>query len=371
MRRIAITCLMSSIIVNSVTQGGVIHRRGGVPPLVAPIIAIDDAGVQVRIPDGSVRIIAWDVVRDLEPDMVDPSLGEKLRVARDLWRARSRVQRNDPVLAEPLFERLFAQYRGRTSETAWIVAEGLLRCRLARGAHEMAVIPYLEILRLDRRGINTDRYDMLPPVYDRQTQLCPQLAPVWADVGALGKLRRDLEAFDAQGDEVVAACVDLYALATRMPGSELHNLDDFEALTPTNHEGLELMRMSLQALLEDQDLRSAARQRLLNVDASMPDWTLAWVRVFVGTSFLLESDVALKRQGMVSLAYLPAQFAGTNPYLAGLALARLAQTLDTFGQDAQAKAIRAELVRRFPGHPILFLNDPDANTSDKNDKENA
>lgn len=363
MRRVTVTCLILSILVTTVTQGGVIHRRGGVSSLEAPIIAIDDAGVQVRTRDGSSRTIAWDLIRALELDWPDPMLDQRLEIAKDLWRARSRLQRNDPNLAEPLFERLFEKYRGQTNESARIVAEGLLRCRLARGAHVSAVIPFLETLRLHRAGVVTDRYDRLSVVFDDQTDLCPQLAPVWADVQVLNKLHRDLAGYEATGDEVVNSIATLYELAVRTSIGEAPGDDPLGAVSKPSHEGLDLLFMMLQARLGDREQRSSARQRMLHRQRTLPDWAESWIRYSVGMSYLAEADPESLRKGLVSLAHVPARFAGTHPYLAGLALAKMASTLADLGRPREALSLRAELQRRFPGHPLLFMNDQTADPS--------
>lgn len=351
-------------------DAGVIHRRGGQPPIQAPIILMDHAGVTVRTPAGETRVIAWDLVRDIVPDVPDHLLGEKLETAEELWRARSRLQRHDPTLAEPLFERLFERYRGQTSESALIVAEGLLRCRLSRGANEAAMMPFLETARLRRADVETDRYDELVPVFDVSWSLCPQLAPVWIDAGALERMQRDLVTYDPQGDEVVAGLAALYRLAARAQSAGAEVLDEDAWPELPRHDGLELLEDLVATASGDEDRRHAVRTRLLNRIPRMPAWAEAWIRYQVGVSLLNEANDDLRRQGMVSLAHLPARFGAMSPYLAGLATARLASALAADGRAEEASVLRAELQRRFPGHPARFLNDDDEQPSDP-PKENA
>jgi len=349
---------------------GIIHRRGDLGPIEAPIISMDDAGVVVRTPGGASQTVAWDVVRDIEPDVPDLNLPERLARAAEMWRARARLQRNDAALAEPLFERLFERYRGKTGESALIVAEGLLRCRLARGAHDAAVIPFLEMARMRRAGAATDRYAALTPVYDDTWSLCPQLAPVWAGAAGLDKLQRDLESFDAQGDAVVAAVAALYARAARAQASGPVALADAPPPELPHHEGAAFLASLLDVMSADSARRSAARGRLAGQLPSLPPWAEAWARHVIGLSLLAESGIELKRRGMVSLAHVPARFGASQPYLAALASLRLADALSASGRLEEAAAIRADARRRFPGHPVFLLNEPEPGPSDRI-KENA
>jgi hypothetical protein len=91
-------------------EDDVVIRRDGLEPLRGRIIVIDDAGVTIRADDLSPsRLVPWDRVRDVQSSSSHPRLDERLAMADELWRARSRLERGDAALAEPLFERLFDQ----------------------------------------------------------------------------------------------------------------------------------------------------------------------------------------------------------------------------------------------------------------------
>src|SRR6185436_14279511 len=68
------------------------------------------------------------------------------------WRARTRAERGDWAAAEPLFEELFPLIEGKDGPTAAMVAEGLVRCRLRRGAQGAALWPWLEWLGVMERS---------------------------------------------------------------------------------------------------------------------------------------------------------------------------------------------------------------------------
>jgi hypothetical protein len=349
----------------------VVIRRDGLEPLVGQIISVEDAGVTIRtLPAGgrvgTSQLLPWDRVREVRQRLPHPNLEEYLAMAEQLWRARSRLERNDAALAEGLFEQLFERFRGQAHETALIVAEGLLRCRLERGANELAVLPALEVVRLRRAGLETDRFRMLVPIFDADYDLCPTLPPAWMDVRTtqtstmnssggshlLIRLDRELARYEAHDDEVVAAIAVLYQHALR----NLHDVGQESGRVPADvraaqrHAGVRLLR-DIVTLTEREaaasDRRRAAETRLQRqIDDGHP-WIEAWVRYFEGVS-LLAGDEADGDRGVAVLAHLPARFDRSQPYLTNLALQRMAAHLEARGRTEQAASMRAELARRFP-----------------------
>lgn len=324
-------------------RGDVVHRRGTEAPLAGEIIKLDDNGVTLRSELGAMHVVPWDHVRDLETARDDPRLGDLLETATSLWRARSRVQRYDTMLAEPLFERLWPSYVGATHETALVVAEGLLRCRLARGDWPAAIVPALEVARLLRAGVTTDSYSMLPPVVDAELALCPQLPPVWLASRSLAKLPSDLQTYDPKDDEVVAALRGLYTLAAQdalgmaVPPSPASMIE---------HPGAQLLAAVIRANLDlEPSSRAAQRERLLRSLETLPAWAGSWVRFAVGTSLLREDDVAARQEGLWHLAHVPAVDDDRQPVLSELALERMVVGLRASGDDEGAAALEAELQR--------------------------
>ncbi|MCI0363145.1 MAG: hypothetical protein L0219_04640 [Phycisphaerales bacterium] len=328
----------------------VVDHRGG-DPLQGRVVRIDDGGVELVTATGVRHAIAWDRVRGVEMAPRDPDLDKYKADAMNLWRARTRVERLDFALAEPLFERLFEKYRGRKHETALVVAEGLLRCRLARQANEWAIIPALEVARLRRADITTASYSAQPAILDETTLLCPDLPPAWLDASALVSLERDLETYDAQGDSVIAEQASLYRQAARFALGMKSSVSG-KAPSP-DHPGAALLRRLVNLVSADGAGREAARQSLRRDVGSMPSWSAAWGRYFVGLSLLSESDPDRRENGLVNLAYLPANYVADQPYLAALALDQLIRTCDANGQSAAAESLRAELATRFPNHPSV------------------
>jgi hypothetical protein len=326
----------------------VVQRRSADPPLKGTVTLIDDAGVTVRSNLGAMHVVPWDRVRHVQTEQTHDELSEYMKIAVDLWRARSRVERHDTILAESLLARLFEQYRGQKHETALVVAEGLLRCRTARSDQVMAVIPALEVARLRRAGITTEAYSTLDPVLDSEYSLCTVLAPVWLESPRLDSLGHDLDAYDAKGDEVVQALADAYRQAVRQTlGRPLE-----PAGTAPDHPGVVLLGRLNACSSESPDRRSAAREQLRRAIPSMPAWAEAWSRYKIGVSLLAETGIGRRQTGAVSLVHLPARFSRTQHFLAGLALAELARTMQHRGDEGAAARLRSELRRTYPNHPL-------------------
>ena len=326
-----------------------VYQRGGSSPIQGRI-SIDDAGVTVVTELGATHFVPWDRVKDVDSEKFAQSLERKLVVANDLWRARSRVQRNDTTLAEPLFERLFEQYRGQTHETALVVAEGLLRCRLARGDHVLAVIPALETARLLRSNVSTDSYSTLRSVMDDKRSLCPQLAPAWLASPLLKKLAHDLGEFNAQGDETIAAIASLYKQALQQTLGEPQSENQSQQLP--NHDGVKFLSLLVSCRDKESDKRSSARERLRRKLTNAQHWTNAWSYMMIGLSLISEDGQGRQLQGVVNLLHVPARFVRSQPYLAGLALFDASSALNAMGDYEAADALSSELRRTLPNHPI-------------------
>lgn len=343
------------LVIAASTRADLVERRGSVPPVAGEITRVDDAGVTVRSELGAFHFVPWDRVRRVQAKDEDPLLAGRMETAMRLWRARSRVERHDTTLAEPILERLFEHYRGQTHETALVVAEGLLRCRLARGDHVRAVIPALETARLRRADVTTDSYANLSVVIDEPTSLCPLLAPAWLPSPLLDKLQHDLGDYDAQGDEIVAAVALLYREAVQ------HTLGESGPQAPSpawpDHAGVKLLSRVVACSAFDAKERQSARIALARRAVDRPAWAQAWSRLHIGLSLVGETGIGRQQQGIVSLLHVPARFADSQPYLTGLALAYAAKALEATGDSEGAASLRVELRRSLPNHPVHAVDD--------------
>lgn len=368
------------------------------------VTAIGDDGVKIKRADGTAQVIPLDRVRDIHFDAA-PTGAANLRagewarlqpMATRLWRARSRIERGDTGLAEPVLEELFfggradgasqpaRPYHDLDGETALVVAEGLLRCRLARGDQAGAILPALVVTRLRHRGVTTISYSSLAPVWDATTSLCPQLPPVLPEgPGTTAALTKLVPAVKGD-DPLVSELAALYAasMLIRSDGT----LTPAVALptppaTAREMPATAIMRAILQTQQGDAAARASARGALdkLAAAASKPStgtkgaaaastdaWLPAWSSFAMGTSLLRvgpeaprESDPAmasadadLRRRGIVALLAVPARSDRVTPWLAGAALVLAASALERSGDHAAAATIRRELDIEHPYHPL-------------------
>ena len=347
--RKTVPSLMAALALAAIVRADTVERRGIEGAVQGQISLVDDAGVRMRSDLGADLLIPWDRVRRVVADRSIPNLDQRMKTATALWRARTRVERGDIMLAEPLFDRLFEQYRGQASGTALVVAEGLLRCRLHRGAHETALIPALEVARLKRAGITTVSFSMLPPAIDEQTLLPPVLAPVWIATSSLGALHRELKSYDAGGDVVINALRTLYLQSvSRALGREVADVPD----RLPDHRGVEVLSMLLSCEANDVQDRRTAVSRLKRALPGLPEWVRAWARYQLGVSMLLENQEEDRQRGLVQLAHIPARYGWRQAYLSGMALARMSDELARQGDEDGAARVLAELARRYPDHPL-------------------
>jgi hypothetical protein len=344
----------SNAVADSDEQPGgpdLIERRGSEPAIRGEVVEVDDSGVTLRSPLGARHVIPWDRIRLVEAPKFAPAVEQRRQIAADLWRARSRIERHDTALAEPLLERLFERYRGQSHQTALVVAEGLLRCRLARGEHALSVVPALEAARIRRAGVTTDSYSMLARVLDEATSLSPLVPPVFGESPHLPRLLHELETYNAQGDAVLTALAMQYRRGVAVAAGVKMGSDPF--FTPPDHPGVELMMALLDCRNANQASRRAAIERLSRQLDKLPTWAEPWARFHIGLGMLDEPQREQRQQGLVSLLHLPARFASTQPYLAALALAEAAAALERDGDADAAATLRAQLAQAHPDHARL------------------
>jgi hypothetical protein len=163
----------------------------------------------------------------------------------------------------------------------------------------------------------------------------------------------DLEAWDAGGDEQLATLADLYRRTLAMHMGEPAEAVDLEDETIKGHAGALLMAGMLNALHEEKGVRKQARELLMASLGQANPWVETWVRFQVGRSLLMELGSGQKRRGLLYLSYLPAQWARVQPYLAGVAMAIMADQFEALDEVEAANRLRTDLRRAYPRHPVL------------------
>jgi hypothetical protein len=341
-----------------------VEIRGDAGSAGGEVRAMDASGVTLGDAGGRQFLVGWDRVRATH-GLASPPAMAFASVAADVWRARSRLERDDWRAAEPLFEQLFTSYRGLSGPTAAVVDEGLLRCRLKRASQASAVWAWLELVRVQREHDQPAPGAGAPPqwvggtialraVRDEQTSLVAALPPVWLSERSLRVFVESPDwAMYAPGektDPVVSELASLYRAAARF---ELDGkLADPIGPSTLSHPGVALVRDMVLARAGDDKQRAEARKALQKrVDEGSPRWIDVWCRVGIGRSLLMESGDTERALGVVSLLHVPARFGEEYAALAGTALAQAAAGLHAMGDEAGARALVEELRRVYPTHP--------------------
>ena len=341
-----------------------LHRRGEEAPLEGRTLDVTNDGVHFRVPRGAETgdvLITWDRVRLLETDRGE--FAEAFEQRRDLsvrlWRARSRVERGDHSAAEPILDELFTKTRGHTDSTSLIVAEGLLRCRLAREARAAAVLPWLETHRLLSAGVKSAAYQSMPPVIDLQSGLCVQLPPIWTRSVGVEEMLADLS--DHVGETPVSArLATLYARAARLSlglgvedSAEFYHSDE-----QWDRDGGVVVITAFVATLERVRPRPLEVEKVLARPLREAGPLTPWALFLRGLGRVNDSNADRRRDGLVDLLTIPALHRDENRYLAGFAIDRAAAALEQMGRSAAATSLRAEFKRTDPAHPLNNMAPP-------------
>jgi len=346
-----ILCLSTSI---ASAQDAAVALRGGAGEVRGQLTLVDADGVRVTTPDKAVVWIGWDSVAD-----AGVQGAEFAEVSERAWRARIRVDRGDYVAAEPLLEALLPAYAGRRGPTSAVVAWGLMRCRLWRGAYAGAVAPMITYAGavgsgrdgwyLPARSSGEPRQDERPDglLWDEASGLSPLLPPMWVNVPATGALARERWVRPAGRAGTLSM---LYEQAARFDAGMDATLPE----PPTGDDGVRLVYDIVASCLGDADQRRAARAALrARLRSEPPVWMQTWVHAAVGRSLVREADTDSRLLGIASLLQVPARAEREGPYLTGVCLAEAAVALRALGDGNGASAIRGELESRFPRHPVI------------------
>ena len=352
--------------------GDIIVPRGGGDLVEGQIARLDEDGILLRMPgeseDEDVEVmLSWDRVADVRvAGPVQPRLPELLENAEALWRARSRLDRGDMANAEPILELQFPAMVGRTSETALVVSDGLLRCRLDRGANAEAILPGLEMARLRRAGMTTssdairippvitpDGVDAVIPVWDADFSLLPYLPPVWLEGPGASNARVELQEWSTENDPLMATIAGLYLAGLKQDLGQAIEPVDLDSESIAGESGTLLLGLMVNAVHPDPTVRKEARKRLENRPANDPPWVETWTRFQLGRSYLMEEGAGQRRKGQLNLAHVIARSSQAQPYLAGVAMEIMATEFESTGDLEAAERLRGDLQRSTPRHPVL------------------
>jgi hypothetical protein len=360
-----------------------VELRGQMRAVDGEITLVDIKGVQVRITanDGggaTTRLIGWDRIRRVNGPMAGDA-AKFAELADGLWRARARLERRDVRAAELLFDALYARHVGLAGPGGAVLAEGVMRTRLLRGATATAIWPWLDWLQIRYASGKKDMDSWmggkiaLPEAIDQARGLVPRLPPIFstqidstgvrllAEVGGGSPWHRFESADDAVRD--IAAIYRTAAMFELNPSQAV----DLPAIRTTEDQVVllaDIVRARVGGEQERKEARGRLSRRLSTLAIGADDldaeptanqsaadrYLESWCRVAIGRSLVREGDPTEVRQGLIEMLHAPARFADVTPELAHLALLDAAGVLSRMGDSAGAKVLEDEAKRRYgPG----------------------
>ncbi len=331
-------------------QNADLELRGGATPPSGTVVRCTAEGVVVVSSVTGEMTIGWDRVRAVRGEHAEEADAYK-DVADQAWRAVSRLARGDVPAAEPIFEELFVEYAGQRGPTSAAISGGLLRCRLARGAHTLAVGAWLAWLHASAgeqpAGLNIDHRLGALPLTDAATGLAPELPPIWLGLPAVRVFGQAPLHAERYGERE-AALAQLYQHAALTESGRSQPLPRLTSTDP----GVRLVWEVVAAQSRSEPERLAGRRAIEKRLRSEPAaWIDAWLRTALGRSLLHESDPDQQHRGVIELLRVRVVHQRDAPYLAGLALADAAVTMRALGDERVASLLRRELLDTFPSHP--------------------
>lgn len=315
------------------SAGAQVTLRGGAR-IDAEVVAVNGEGVWTSSPDR--RLLTWDIVRSVDgPLRAEAQLFEG--IADDAWRARTRLERGDALLAEPLFERVLRQTEDGGGATALLAAEGLLRCRVWRASQRDAVEAWLRALELRERGAELPAHSFASGLDG--SGLAPALPPVWDRESAAS-----VEPFEGVGEGAsarVRALRRLYEHAQRRDRLEGGPVPEVEEALRNDPAVALVLTMALAQSPDGAERERGRAELLRGIEREPGGWREGWRRAALGRSLIAEEDPATRRQGVLHLLRIPASGLGSGP-LERIALREAADELERQGELDAAAVLRLE-----------------------------
>ncbi|MDP7006517.1 MAG: hypothetical protein QF718_09950 [Phycisphaerales bacterium] len=329
--------VLASLFLITNVNADTVFLRGGENPVTGTILSGGWNGLMVK-PDGSSSptVLQWSRISEIESETNKQNFELFLDQGEQLWRAQERLLRGDIQLAEPLFEKHFKEYVGSECADGFLVSEGLLRCALSRGDLDRAVQPWLETIRHYELGTEY-QFELLEPILDESTLLCPHLPPAWLDEESVVRLCRSYTSSPQKNAKSVASII--------AGGSEIELEETLKVF-----EGGQFLVAIIGAAKGD----SKYSEMLLSRVEDYPEWKSAWVHYFVGLGYLSKLGQQERTKGMLHLAEVAATSTRIVPWLAGDSMIRLSVELEKEGFTQESNRVRLEAKRLFPTHPKIL-----------------
>ncbi|MDX2016359.1 MAG: hypothetical protein SFY95_01810 [Planctomycetota bacterium] len=318
-----------------VDRAGVVVRpiaEAGTDPAVAP--------AEVIVPLDRVRTVLG--ARRGEWDALEP-------LASALWRAQTRIDRDDVVGAQVVIERWGEKFAELSGPSAAAAARLELRLALQvelPGSGVRAAQAWARALDAADSAREGPRWfvpasDLTEGMIDAATGLSPVVPPFWLDTPAT---RAALESVERSAPTLGAragALREWFLLAAKI---DLGQKVTLPALPEPVEPALALVADLVRARSDDGAQRAEARARLESRLIRKPaEWERAWIWLGLGRSLLREGEREQKLRGVGYLLRVPASGGWAN--LAAIARADAAVALAALNLPREAGVVKGELER--------------------------
>lgn len=313
----------------------------------------DGAHLDEALADGR-QVLRWDeILRGNVADERQASFDELLqKYGLTLLRVRMRLKVGDYRGAWEPAQALAPVYLERKSDSAYLVALGLMWGALANGEPEAAVAPYLRALELvrteaaDPKRVPTERRF----VFDPQTGLAADFKPLWFDPAAAAKALPEVrETITAMSTPRPEATRLYYGVLAIVAGDEATAGKMLDGWTPEARPLAELQRIALaqrEVASGKPGMSVAALQaevtKLSPMNRPLAEFWLA------SAAAIQASELASRQDAALDLLAIPARHGAGAPAVSAAALYRALELLEQTGDKAGAAAIGRELLDRYP-----------------------
>ena len=304
----------------------------------------------VKLEDG--KLIGWDEIEAGRLDGNRQTLFDKYlkNVGVHLFRIRQRMANGDYRSLSPSAEAIAKYYRGRDSETAYLVMQAQMWGRIAGGQRAAAVEPYLYCFEYLRKHAT----EAVPLPGDRRlkfdpaTGLCEELPPIWFDGEAAKDALPAVAAAIAKLQEPRPGAARIYYASLAIAAG-----DDDAATRALAGIGNDNRRLAeLKTILEAQreitsgspaDQTTALEKMRDELDAGNRPLAMYWL----GVAKVGGEDPSTQREGVLDLLHLPAVHGEQSPELAAAGLYQAMQVLEELGDLRGSIALRSELLSKY------------------------
>ena len=326
-----------------------VERRGGLPALDGAAAIVEESGLRIKGADGVDQFARWDEVRTVSGTTAPGNIDAQLKFGESVWRARTRLLRDDVELAEPLFREAWSALRTRKGDLGQLIAEGLLRCALARGDNVAAIEPWMTLVeaRSAGGGANATPFNTLPPVLDAGTMFSSEISPFTSPELAT-RVAAALESAVKDGGTSVIWAPRFARILRRAPQHAA------PSASPSTSEKLLITLEEILLASDARDRRKlsegflAIAKQVGGGDA--PPYLLAWRSMAIGRALVSQPDRAAQEEGTLELLSVAATEGSSA--LGRLALLEAAGACRAYGDAKSAKSIE-RIIATLDGDPLL------------------